>query len=179
MMTQADAFKDEGLKLYRAGDYAEAAAKFEAARQAFAAAGGRGMAAEMLNNAGLCRRGLKQWNEAQATLEAALAEFRALEDRSREAQALGNLAAVAEARGDLARASALYEEAAELFKQTGDEENRSLTLKALGTLQLKRGRHFEALAHMDAGLAAAPRLSLRQRALRWLISVPMRMIGGR
>jgi len=179
MTANPDTLKDDGLRLYREGDYAEAATRFDAARGLYAGLGDRGLAGEMLNNMGLCYRGLKQWEDAGRALEGALAEFRQAQDRSREAQALGNLGALAESRGDRKRAAELYEQAAALFAEVGDKENRAYTLKALSTVQLKQGRHFEALATMDSSLTDAPRLSLQQRALRRLIQWPMRRLAGK
>jgi tetratricopeptide (TPR) repeat protein len=179
MNAEATALKEIGLNLYREGEYSEAAGRFEAARELYTAVGDRAMAAEMMNNGGLCHRSLRHWEEAQAALEGALAEFRALGDRSREAQSLGNLGALAESRGDKQHAAELYEQAAALFAEAGDEQNRAYTLKSLSTLQLKQGRHFEALATMDSSLAAAPRLSPQQWALRKLIRVPMKLLNRR
>ena len=179
MMAEANALKDTGLNLYREGEYAEAAGKFEAARDLYAAVDDQGMVAEMLNNAGLCYRGLKRWDEAMAALEGALAAFRLLGDRERESQTLGNLGALAESRGDKRRAGVYYEQAAAQFDELGDQQNRALTLKSLSALQLKECRHFEALATMDSSLAAAPKLSPQQWALRKLIQVPMRLLARR
>ncbi len=179
MNTDPNALKEEGVRLYREGSYAEAAARFSAARPLYAAQGEAGLAGEMLNNLGLCRRAQKQWDAARTALEEALAEFRALGDRAREAQALGNLGALAEAQGDKPQAGKHYEQAAEIFKELGDRENRAHTLQALSALQLKEGRHFEALATMEAGLEDAPKLSVQKRLLRRLIQWPMRMLTGR
>ncbi|MBI3763204.1 MAG: tetratricopeptide repeat protein [Chloroflexi bacterium] len=177
MSSEASTLKDAGLRLYREGNYAEAVAKFEAARSAYADAGDRAMAGEMSNNLGLTHRALKAWDAAQTALEAALNEFCEIGDRLREAQALGNLGALAESRGDLKRASDFYQQAIALFGELGEHENRAYTLKALSALQLKQGRQFEALATMDAGLAAAPKLSPTQRLLHNLIKWPMSLLG--
>jgi tetratricopeptide (TPR) repeat protein len=179
MAANADTLKDDGLRLYREGDYAEAAAQFEAARGLYADLGDQGLAGEMLNNMGLCFRGLHRWEEAGRALEEALAEFGQAGDRGREAQALGNLGALAESRGDPKRAAELYEQAGAIFDEVGDQENRAYTLKSLSAVQLKQGRHFEALATMDSSLASAPRLNLQQRMLRRLIQWPMRLLGGK
>jgi tetratricopeptide (TPR) repeat protein len=179
MTNEAPNLKEEGLRLFREGDYAEAIARFETARRLFSEAGDAAQAGEMLNNVGLCHRAQKHWGQAQEALEAALAEFRTLGDRSREAQALGNLGALAESQGDRKRAAELYEQAAAIFQELGDEENRAFTLKSLSTLQMKQGRHLEALASMDSSLSAAPKLSVTQRVLRWLLQWPMKMLGGR
>ena len=179
MTAKADTLKDDGLRLYREGDYVEAAAQFEAARRLYADLGDRGLAGEMLNNMGLCYRALKQWAAAGRALEEALAEFREAGDRGREAQTLGNLGALAESRGDRERAAELYEQAVAIFDEVGDTENRAYTLKSLSALQLKQGRHLEALATMDSSLADAPRLSVGQRVLRRLIQWPMRLLAGK
>lgn len=173
----ASALKDAGIRLYREGNYIEAAVKFEAARGAFAAAGERAMAGEMLNNLGMTHRALKAWDAARAALDTALEEFRALGDRSREAQTLGNLGALAESRGDLKGASDFYQQAIAIFGEIGDHENRAYTLKALSALQLKQGRQFEALATMDAGLEGASKLSPTQQVLQRLIKWPMSLLG--
>ncbi|MBI3359577.1 MAG: tetratricopeptide repeat protein [Chloroflexi bacterium] len=117
------------------------------------------MAGEMSNNLGLTHRAMKTWDAAQTALETALNEFREIGDRPREAQTLGNLGALAESLSDLKGASDFYQQAIALFGELGEHENRAYTLKALSALQLKQGRQFEALATMDAGLAAAPKLS--------------------
>ena len=66
---------------------------------------------------------------------------------------------------------------AELFKQLGDDEQASYTLKSLSQLQLKRGQTIKAVTTMQLGLEGSSTLSIRDRFLRWLLKVPLRIQG--
>lgn len=167
----------QSLEAFRSGRFDEAAAGFEAARHAYGAAGEPIKQAEMANNQSVA---LLQAGRPRAALEAVQGTPEALVklgDEARAAQAFGNLAAALEACGDFARAEPAYREAADRFEMLGDVDNRALTLKALSQLQLRRGHPMQALGSMQAGLSEAPRLSLGQRFLRWLISLTGKLLG--
>jgi tetratricopeptide (TPR) repeat protein len=104
-----NSLKEAGTKLYRDGQYEEAAAKFAEAQQAFVAADDRLSAAEAANNRGVCWRQAAKWDEATAALDEARGLFQALNDLKGEGQVVGNMAALAESQGQKDRAVELYQ----------------------------------------------------------------------
>ena len=92
-MSDATTVKEEGLKLYRAGRYEDAAAKFVEAQQAFASEGNPKEVAECANNRGVCWRQAAKFDEATAAFEEARPLFQGLNDLVGEGQVVGNLAA--------------------------------------------------------------------------------------
>ncbi len=176
--TDAGSTERESLEAFRAGRFEEAAAGYEAARRAYEAAGEPIKQAEMANNLSVAWLQAGRPQAALAAVQGTPDTLAALGDEPRAAQAYGNLAAAFEACGDLAQAEPAYREAADRFERLGDAENRTLTLKALSQLQMRRGRPMEALGSMQVGLGGASRLSIRQRFLRWLLTLPGKLLGG-
>jgi len=161
---------------YRAGKYADAASLFEQAALAFSQSGDELKAAEMANNRSVA---LLQSGNGQGALDAATGTeqvFAQAGDLQRQALALGNQAAALEALNRLEDALARYRQSSELLKQIGDTENRAAVLKSISTLQIRTGHQVEALAAMEVALDNTKKLSLRERMLKKLIAIPMRML---
>jgi hypothetical protein len=97
----------------------------------------------------------------------------------RQALAIGNQAAALEGLKRLDEALERYRLSASLLKQVGDEENRSVVLKSISSLQIRTGHQLEALATMDAALSNQKKLSLQERFLKKLLNVPMRMLKSK
>lgn len=97
-------------------------------------------------------------------------------DKKRHAMALGNQAAALESLGQKNKAKELYIEAGELLKSTGDKELRSFVLKRISAIQVQEGKQFEALGSMYAALENSENLTLREKTLKKLSSLVMRLM---
>jgi tetratricopeptide (TPR) repeat protein len=172
------ALEEQARGAYQAGRWKEAGAAFEAAASAHAQAGNELQAAEMANNASVAYLQANQAGHALALVEGTSQVFDRLGDAKRAAQAEGNRASALAACGRLEEAEVAYVSAAEQLRGLGDDEAAAATLQALSQVQLRRGQPVEAIASLQRGLESAPHLSLRQRFLRWLARLPLRLMGG-
>lgn len=167
----------QGKSAYSRKDYPTAAQTFLAASQGYRLAGNALAAAEMSNNASVA---FLQAGEAQAALEAVGSTqdvFAHAGDIRRQAMALGNRAAALQALNRFGEALDAYELSADLLKQVGDEELRLTVMQSISALQLRTGRHLEAVATMQAGLEDITRPSIKQRFLRKLLNnIPFLML---
>ena len=168
-MSDATTIKDEGLKLYRAGRYEDAAAKFVEAQQAFANEGNPKEVAECANNRGVCWRQAARFDEATAAFEEARPLFQGLNDLVGEGQVVGNLAASVESQGDKQRAGELYLEAIDLFTKAGAKDYAKDTFTALSKLKLKQRDVVGAMTAFDSGLEQLDKPNLIERMARKII----------
>ena len=168
-MSDARVVKEEGLKLYRAGRYEEAAAKFAEAQQLFAGEGNQKEFAECANNRGVCWRQTARFEEATAAFEEARPLFQGLADLVGEGQVVGNLAALVESQGDKQHAAELYQEAIDLFAQAGANDYVKDTYTALSKLKLKQRDVAGAMTAFDAGLEQLDKPNLIERMARKII----------
>ena len=102
--------------------------------------------------------------------------FKEAGDIGRQARATGNLASALEACGELGQAEVAYREAADLFEESGDNEERMLTLSALSQLQLRQRRPLEAVATLQAGVPAGHASGFRARLIHFLLRLPSRLL---
>jgi tetratricopeptide (TPR) repeat protein len=168
-MSDATAAKEEGLKLYRAGRYEDAAAKFAEAQQSFANESNHKEVAECANNRGVCWRQAAKFDEATAAFEEARPLFQGLNDLVGEGQVVGNLAAVVEAQGDKQHAAELYQEAIDLFTKAGAKDYVKDTYTALSRLKLKQRDVVGAMTAFDSGLEQLDKPNLIERMARKII----------
>ena len=168
-MSDAKAAKDEGLRLFRAGRHAEAAAKFAEAQQLFAGEGNQKEFAECANNRGVCWRQAARFEEATAAFEEARPLFQGLNDLVGEGQVVGNLAAVVESQGDKQHAAELYQEAIDLFATAGAKDFVKDTYTALSKLKLKQRDVAGAMTAFDSGLEQLDKPNLIERMARKII----------
>ena len=168
-MSDAKDIKEEGMKLYRAGRYEEAAAKFAEAQPLFVAAGDQKETAECANNRGVCWRQAAKWDEATAAFEEARPMFQALQDPVGEAQVVGNLATVVEAQGDKTRAAELYAEAIDMFTKAGAKDYAKDTYTALSKMKLKQRDVAGAMTAFDAGLEQLDNPNLIEKMARKIL----------
>lgn len=168
-MNEAMTVKDEGLKLYRAGRYEDAAAKFAEAQQLFANAGNAKEVAECANNRGVCWRQAAKFEEATAAFEEARPLFQELNDPVGEGQVVGNLAAVVESQDDKSHAADLYQEAIDLFTKAGAKDYVKDTYTALSKLKLKQRDVVGAMTAFDSGLEQLDKPNLIERMARKII----------
>lgn len=156
---------------YKAKHFAEAAAKFAQAQQAFETQGATLQAAEQANNASVA---WLQVGDAQAALQAAEstpALFLEAGDLQRAGMAWGNIAAALEALGQLDDALDAYQQAADLLRD--EPELRLHVMQAISALQLRSGKQLQALASMQAGLEGIEHPSPKHRLLKRLLKVPL------
>lgn len=175
--TRAGAAAREAQEHYLQERWTDAAEAFERAEQAYREDGATVDAAEMANNRAVA---LVQAGEPDAALEALEGTpelFLEAEDQHRAAQAFGNQASALEALGRVEEATTAYQRAAELFNQLGDADSRLHTYQALSQMQLRQGRTLDALTSYQRGLPGSARLSWKQRFLRWLLSLPSRLLN--
>jgi tetratricopeptide (TPR) repeat protein len=168
-MSDADAVKEEGLKLYRAGRYEEAAAQFAEAQALFASDGNQKETAECANNRGVCWRQAAKWEQATTAFEEARPLFQALPDPVGEGQVVGNLASLLESQGDNQRAAELYQEAIDIFTRAGAKDYAKDTYTALSKLKLKQRDVVGAMTAFDAGLEQLDKPNLIERMARKII----------
>ena len=168
----------EAKSAYRVGDYAEAARSFEAARHGYLSANDVEMAAEMANN---CSVSLLQAGENEAALKALEgSEFVFIQagDRKRQAMTLGNQAAALDALGRLEEAEQIYWQAAGILKELGETELRLPIMQSISALQLRTGRHLQAVASMYAGVEKIKNPTLKQRFLKRLLGIPIQILNN-
>ena len=168
-MSDATDVKEEGMKLYRAGRYEDAAAKFAEAQQLFANAGNPKEVAECANNRGVCWRQAGKFEEAAAAFEEARPLFQSLGDMAGEGQVAGNLAALVESQGDKQHAAELYLEAIDLFNKAGAKDYAKDTYTALSKLKLKQRDVVGAMTAFDSGLEQLDKPNLIERMARKII----------
>ena len=90
--------------------------------------------------------------------------------------ALGNQAAALEALGKLDDALKTYQRSSDLLKKVGDKENRATVLASISQLQIRSGKHLEAVAAMQASLDNRSKLSLKEKLLNKLLKVPFQFL---
>ena len=168
-MTNAQDVKEEGLKLYRAGRYEEAAAKFTEAQLQFAGESNAQEVAECANNRGVCWRQAAKFDEATTAFEEARPLFQGLNDPVGEGQVVGNLAALVESQGDKQHAAELYLEAIDLFNKAGAKDYAKDTYTALSKLKLKQRDVVGAMTAFDSGLEQLDKPNLVERMARKII----------
>jgi len=162
---------------YRVGDYAEAARTFDAARQGFLLANDAIMAAEMANN---CSVSFLRSGEDEAALNVLTGvEFVFIQagDRKRQAMTLANQASALDALGRLDEAEQIYWQAAGIFKELGETELRLPLMQSISALQLRTGRHLQAVASMYAGVEKIKNPTLKQRFLKRLLGIPFHLLN--
>ncbi len=167
--------ESRALKAYQDGELGAAAESFAAARAAYEAAGNSTKAAEMANSLSVVQLKLGDAEQALLAVTGTEAVFLEAGDKGRAGQALGNQAAALEAAGRLQAAEQAYRQALELLSAAGDAELIGHTYQALSQLLLRQGKPAEAVYAMQSGLERGPKPGIRNRLLRWLMSLPLKL----
>ena len=176
-LAEASALKEQGIKLFRYGEYEEAAELFEQAATLYEEAGDEKGHAEMLNNVGAVRTQEEKWDDAIAAFAQAKSMFESLGDEAGQAQTLGNLGAMYRYQGDGDNAVEHLKEAIELFRSVGDRQKQAATLRLVSRIRLGQARWLEALHFYDLSLACVEHQGIKERTLRRLLQVPFGMLS--
>lgn len=165
----------EAQRAYKRGDYLTAARRYQAAGEAYQTTGNHLDAAEMYNSSSVAFLQAGEVDLALQVVEGTDNIFADAGDLRRQGMALGNLGAALEAASKHDEAIEKYLLSAELLKKTGEYNLHANVMQSLSALQLKTGRQLEALATMQAGLAAVEKPSPQQRALKKLLQMPYKL----
>ena len=176
-LPEASALKEQGIKLFRYGEYGEAAEFFEKAAKLYEEAGDQKGQAEMLNNVGAVRTQEEEWDGAAAAFAQAKSMFESLGDEDGQAQTLGNLGTMYRHQGDGDAAVEHLKEAVELFRKIGDREKQAATLRLVSRIRLGQARWLEALHFYDLSLACVEPQGIKERTLRRLLQIPFGMLS--
>jgi len=163
-------------QLYTEGNYLQAAETFARAASAYADQKNDLMQAAMQNNRSVA---YLQAGQPHAAWEAASGTdriFLEVNDFRRAAMAFGNQAAALEALGKTKDAIQYYERSAALFEQVGDKELNGMVLQSLSSAQVRSGHRIDALFSMQAALSKKKHLTLKERILKRLLSVPVQLM---
>ena len=167
---------EEGQAEYLKKEYLSAARLYKAAADGFFAAEDKIKAAEMANN---CSVAFFKGGNAQAALEVASGTqdvFASMGDTRQQAMALGNQAAALEKLNRLDEAMSAYEKSAALLMDCGEAELRAYVLQAMSNIQLRKRKYLEAYATMMSGVMGIKKPNLRQRLLKSLIQIPLKLM---
>ena len=172
----AKGLAEQGRLYYRQGEFSEALSHLQRAYEQYRATGDKSHIAETANDIGVVHTVLRRWSEAEKWLNEAHKLFVEIQDGDGEAQTLGNLGSMSRARGELKEAAANLQLAADRFHLISDDERRSATLKVLGMVRLRQFRFFQAIAAFEAALACHPNPTGLRRFLRYILSIPLRLM---
>jgi tetratricopeptide (TPR) repeat protein len=161
----------EGKRLFRQGQYKEAAKQFSLAHQAYVEAAEKLKAAEMLNNVGLAYRRVGKHKEAVSALENARQVFSELGDQGREAQVLGNLGGLYSKMKRYDESAVCFQDSVDLFQALDDRARQSETLRAMAIMQFKRGQRATAFTTYEDALYYLPNPNFLQRFTRLLLKM--------
>lgn len=162
---------------FQGGDFEGATELFRAAAAGYQLAGKFTDSAEMKNNLSVA---LLQVGEADLALQAVEGTpeiFAQAGDQRRQAMALGNQAAALAALDKTPEAEVAYQQSAELLRNLGEDELHASVMRAISELQLRSGRHLEAVASMQTGLDGIKKPKLQQRMLRRLLKMPFKLMN--
>ena len=161
----------EGQQLFTQERYQEAVDRFSLAERAYAEAGDKLKAAEMLNNIGVVYRRAGQHKEAARALEDARQIFADLDDQRRKAQVLGNLGGLYSKMKRYDQSEACFQEAIASFRELDDRASHAETLRAMAIMQFKHGQRSKALTTYEDALYFLPNLNPLQRFIRFLLKL--------
>ena len=168
---------ETGKKSFEQHDYWGAAKAFQAAAEGYGLADDVLSAAEMNNNRSVALLKAGDPSLALEAVEGTASMFADHGDSRRQALAFGNEAAARDALGQVEEAERMYRESADILGQIGEDDLQAAVLRSISELQLRSGRHFEAVASMQAGLDGLDRPSAKQRLIRKLLDMPYKFLN--
>ncbi len=173
----ANSLKEQGLRMFRFGEYEEAAEHFQNARALYDRLGNQRGQAEMLNNLGAVHTEQERWPEAAEAFDQARQIFETLDDTSGKAQTLGNLGTMYRHQGEHETAVAHLKQAIALLHEAGDPQKEAATLRLISRIRLGQARWLEALHFYDLSLACVQPPGFKERILRRLLQIPFSMLS--
>jgi tetratricopeptide (TPR) repeat protein len=173
---KAESLKEEGIKLFRFGEYEEAASSFSEAHALYVELDNARGQGEMLNNLGAIHTQQGEWEQAVDAFSKSRMVFEALDDTDGLAQTLGNLGTMYRHQGDAEKSVEYLKEAANLFQETGDSEKQASTLRVISRIRLGQARWFEALHFYDLSLTCIEPPGLKERILRRVVQIPLNIL---
>jgi tetratricopeptide (TPR) repeat protein len=177
--TIAENLKATGLAHFRNGAYPEALADFEAAVEAYTAAGDTAGRAEMLNNIGVIHLRRRNFEAAAAALNEARSAFAAAGDVDRQAQTTGNLGDLYAAQRRRQEAADHYSSAAQLFAQISARQKQADVLRAYSLMAIRQRDMITAINLMTESLRVRPKRSIGQQLFYLLLRIVLRLMAGR
>lgn len=168
---------ETGKSAFKEGDFERAIELFRAAAEGYQLSGNITDSAEMKNNLSVALLHLDEADLALQAVEGTPEVFAQAGDGRRQAMALGNQAAALAALQKTSEAEEAYHQSAELLKNLGEDEMRASVMRAISELQLRSGRHLEAVASMQTGLDGIKKPKLQQRMLRRLLKMPFKLMN--
>ena len=85
--------------------------------------------------------------------------------------------AALEAMDLIEEAEESYYQSAELLGELGEDQLKASVMRSISELQLREGRHLEAVASMQAGLDNLEKPRLQQRLIRKLLDTPFKFMN--
>lgn len=174
---EANSLKDQGIRMFRFGEYEEATELFQNAHTLFEELGDERGQAEMLNNLGAIHTQEERWDEAAQAFNQAMAAFQSLQDQVGQAQTLGNLGTMYRYQGDSDSAVEHLKKAIDLFHDAGERGKEAVTLRLLSRIRLGQARWLEALHFYDLSLACVQPPGIKERFLRRLLQIPFTLLS--
>lgn len=175
---QAESLNNIGFAHYQLGDYDNARALWQQARDAFAGLDDFNGIVRVDQNLGLLATARGDWEQAGRTLRASLAEAESRHMVEEAAVSLRNLAELAWLQGRLDEAARHVGRAEALFEERGDQRGRMDAALLWARLRAADGDHAgaaAALAELEASLAEA---SGEQAAIAALIAASLHAAAG-
>ena len=174
----SEQLKQDGLDLFRQGDYEQACNKFEAAEVSFREGGDPVNQGEMLNNLGVVYRYMQQPQKAEEAFLKARTLFQKSGDRHREGQVLGNMGDLYEMQGEREKAGGYYLEAIEVFEASRDFEKLAQTLRVMSLMRFRQLRINESLTLTRRRLQIKPHPTLLDRFALFILNGWLKKSGA-
>jgi len=174
MANIANKLHEEGVKLFRAGNYPAALQKLQEALQS---ATDERRQAEIFNDIGVTCKELEDFPAAFTALNEAMVRFDRLSDKKGQAQTLGNRASVYQAQGEVEQAVEAYKQSAELFEALGESEMAMYVWQAVSRLRMKQGQYIAAIGAYEEGVENMPKKSLKRKVLQQILKMPGSLLG--
>ncbi|MBE0687905.1 MAG: tetratricopeptide repeat protein [Anaerolineaceae bacterium] len=164
--------------LFKQKKYVESARLFESIAGEFQELSEVCKSAEMKNNASVAYLMSGDFQKSFNLSKDTHLIFEETEDWKNYGLAMGNQASALENLGKKDLALDYYQIAADKLKLAGENESRAYVLKRISALQIQKGDQLDALGSMTAALHNLPKLSRREKILKKLTDLVMK-IGNR
>lgn len=165
-----------GKNFHSQKKYSQAIDEFRIALEEFVSLNDSVSVAEMKNNIGVCLQMQGKAEEAIKEIEGTAKVFAEQGKLEYEAMALGNEASALEDLKRFDEALSLYEQAEKLLDKEPKSEIRSIILKRISAIELKKGNQMASLASMNIALNSDPNPSKKEKSLRNVLTKFFRLL---